>query len=383
MDLATVAALKTLNVTTMQHRRFIHFARGQGLIPGPRCRYYGAMASPKHVTLVEVAKASGFSIGTVSLALRNSPLLLEETKKAIVTSAEKLGYHPNPRVSALMAHIRRSRKVHQGERLAFVWLEATEEETRAGLFVEYFNGAKARAEQLGYALEPFRLNTPKMTAERLERILVARGIVGVVFSPMLHAAHFELKWNWQNFAAAVIGNASCDPDLHRAGFNHYLAIRGLLQQIAGKGHKAPAAVFSREADERAKHALSAAFIANHPAGSAKAAARIFFVERTPSELSRPWLTRCRADALITHADYYRSWQKTTHARTLPEVYLIDATFDGPNCAGIDQGEAVIAASAVDLVVAQLLRNERGAPPDAQALLFAGHWRGIRPLTPRA
>jgi LacI family transcriptional regulator len=350
------------------------------LILSRRHRYYGDMASLKHVTLVQVAKASGFSVGTVSLALRNSPLLLEETKKTITALAEKLGYHPNPRVSALMAHIRRSRKVHEGERLAFVWLEATEEETKGGLFLEYLKGARARAEQLGYALEQFRLNTPKMTTERLERILVARGIVGVVLSPMLHAAHFKLSWNWQNFAAAVIGNASCHPDLHRAGFNHYLAIRALLQQIAQRGHVLAAAVFSREADERAKRALSAAFIANHPAGPAKAAALIFFVERAPTELPSSWLTRCRADALITHADYYQSWQKTGHAPALPEIFLIDATPGGPSCAGIDQGEAVIAASAVDLVVAQLLRNERGAPLDAQALLFAGHWREVRPPT---
>jgi len=105
------------------------------------------------------------------------------------------------------------------------------------------------------------------------------------------------------------------------------------------------------------------------------------VERTPTELPSAWLARCRADALITHADYFQSWQKTSHAQALPDVFLIDATPDGPSCAGIDQGEAVIAASAVDLVVAQLLRNERGVPQDAQALLFAGHWRDVSPPTP--
>lgn len=332
------------------------------------------MPSPKHVTLTQIAKAAGLSIGTVSLALRDSPLLLDETKRAVRATAEKLGYRPNPRVSALMAHIRRAKKVHQGERLAFVWLEATQEETRGGLFSEYLNGARARAEHLGYALEEYRVNTPGITPGRLERILVARGIVGVVFSPMLHAAYFELPWDFNNFAAAVIGHASCRPDLHRAGFNHYLAVRALLQQMIQRGHTHPAAVLSREADQRARGAMSAAFLSNHPAGPVEAARRIFFVEHTPAELTSRWLTRLKPDALITHGDYYSAWRKSEVGTKLPPAYLIDVRPDGPRCPGIAQGEAVIAASAVDLVVGQLLRNERGVPADAQALLFAGHWR---------
>jgi len=332
------------------------------------------MPDPKHVTLTQIAKAAGLSIGTVSLALRDSPLLLVETKRVVRATADKLGYRPNPRVSALMAHIRRAKKVHQGERLAFVWLEATQEEIRRGLFSEYLNGAKARAEHLGYAIEEYRINTPGLTPARLERILVARGIVGVIFSPMLHAAYFELPWDFSHFAAAVIGNASCRPDLHRAGFNHYLAVRALLQQMIQRGHSHPVAVLSREADQRAKGAMSAAFLSNHPAGPIEAARRIFFIEHTPAELTARWLVRCKPDSLVTHGDYYNTWRKSGAELKLPPTYLIDVRSDGPRCPGIAQGEAVIAASAVDLVVGQLLRNERGVPADAQALLFPGHWR---------
>jgi LacI family transcriptional regulator len=334
--------------------------------------YVRVMAPVRHVTLAQVAKAAGFSIGTVSLALRNSPLILEETRKMVAAAAEKLGYHPNPRVSALMAHIRRAKKVHRGERLAFVWLEATEEELDDGLFAEYVIGARARAEHLGYTLEEFRLNSPRMTAERLQHILIARGIVGVVLSPMLHGAHFQLSWDWRNFAAAVIGNASCQPDLHRAGFNHYLAMRLLLQQMKQRGHDQPVAVLSREADDRAKRAISAAFLSNHSLGPAKASGRIFFIERSAAELSLDWVAERKPDALITHVHYHRVWRKGGYASLLPATYFLDVRPGGPG-EGIDQGEAVIAASAVDLVVAQLLRNERGAPADAQALLFAGHW----------
>ena len=51
------------------------------------------MPDPKHVTLTQIARAAGLSIGTVSLALRDSPLLLAETKRVVRATAEKLGYH--------------------------------------------------------------------------------------------------------------------------------------------------------------------------------------------------------------------------------------------------------------------------------------------------
>jgi len=42
-------------------------------------------------------------------------------------------------------------------------------------------------------------------------------------------------------------------------------------------------------------------------------------------------------------------------------------------AGVDQGYEVIAGHAVDLVVAQLQRNERGLPEAPRAVLFPGRW----------
>jgi len=42
-------------------------------------------------------------------------------------------------------------------------------------------------------------------------------------------------------------------------------------------------------------------------------------------------------------------------------------------AGVNQGYEIIAGHAVDLVVAQLQRNERGLPEAPRALLFPGRW----------
>jgi LacI family transcriptional regulator, galactose operon repressor len=58
----------------------------------------------KHVTLVEVARKSGFSPATVSIVLNDAPLsrhVAARTKQHIRETAKALGYHPNPTARSL------------------------------------------------------------------------------------------------------------------------------------------------------------------------------------------------------------------------------------------------------------------------------------------
>ena len=48
---------------------------------------------------------------------------------------------------------------------------------------EIYMAARKRAQELGYQLEPFYLNEPGMTGQRLTKILFTRNIHGVVVSP--------------------------------------------------------------------------------------------------------------------------------------------------------------------------------------------------------
>src|SRR5829696_6510312 len=102
-----------------------------------------------HVTFRQIAKASGLAVATVSYALRNDPKIPAATIARVHATAEEMGYRPNPRVAALMAHIRRARPVATGERIGFIWL------ARPGAYVRTHQGARQRAEQLGYELEDF------------------------------------------------------------------------------------------------------------------------------------------------------------------------------------------------------------------------------------
>ena len=106
------------------------------------------------VTTTQIAARAGVSRTTVSFALRNNPKIPKKTADLVRAIAQQLGYRPNPRVAAVMAHIRRARAVPAGERIAFVWVHTSRAESARDLFLQrVFLGAKARAEALGYSLE--------------------------------------------------------------------------------------------------------------------------------------------------------------------------------------------------------------------------------------
>jgi LacI family transcriptional regulator len=326
-----------------------------------------------HVTMTQIAAAAGVARATVSYALRGDRKIPTGTAAKIVATAERLGYRPNPRVSALMAHIRRSRPITGGEHIAYLWVNA-----RPGkrTFPAMFEGAQARAEQLGYTLEEFWLDTPGLRAIRLGQIIRARGITGLLISPILDDyPKFTIDWDWDQFAPAIIGNAACTPELHHAGHHHFAAMRVAVQALRDLGIRHIATLLDLDINERAKRALSAAFLEHHPM-PAQARRWLRVLPRDNFFGVTTWLRETRPAALITTFNRARLLERRSLAgRFCPKCIVLDRPAGGCRWPGIEQGEEVIAANAVDLVVAQLQRNERGVPENVKMLLFPGRWIG--------
>jgi LacI family transcriptional regulator len=188
------------------------------------------MPEPAFVTLKQIAARAKQSVATVSYALRGHPKIPEATRERVRAVADALGYRPNPRVASLMAHIRGAQARPHAERIGFIWVHTTRRIAARDPFLRLvFNGARRRAEQAGFALEEFWTNDPGMTDRRLQEILRARGIVGVVLSPVTTAeSSLAFEWDWGCFAPAVIGNVTWTPELHHAGHHHYFGMRMAL-----------------------------------------------------------------------------------------------------------------------------------------------------------
>src|SRR5579862_415818 len=100
------------------------------------------------VTLRMVAAGANFHPSTVSLALRNDPRLPAETRRRIHEVARRMGYAPNPLVSALMSQVTK-RKVGYRGTLAYLHTLAPKD-SRFGyrVYRNYRAGAGRRAGEL-------------------------------------------------------------------------------------------------------------------------------------------------------------------------------------------------------------------------------------------
>ena len=324
-----------------------------------------------HVTLTQVAAAAGVSVATTSYSLRNDRRIPRTTAVRVQAVARRLGYRPNPRVSALMAHIRRAQPVTVGERIAFLWIDAVPGERPYRVI---FEAARERATQLGYSMEEFWRKAPGVSAQRLQKILHSRGIAGLLISPScLPDPKFRIDWNWNLFSAAVIGTAESEPELHHSGHHHYGGMRLAMLKLQAMGKRRIVGLLDKRIEERARRARSAAFLAYHPLPNR---AWDFLAQEDGEQLSHlpAWIRQRKPDAIVAARVIIESllnqgWNPS--AKTT--VVLLDSVPNPWGFGGIDQGEQVIATNAVDLVAGQLQRNERGVPENVKMLLFAGRW----------
>ena len=279
------------------------------------------------VTLRAVARRAGLSLATVSYALRAHPKIPPATRELVAAAALELGYRPNSRVAGLMAHIRGAGVWPRVERIAFVWVHTSRRVAAENPYLRaVFKGAVARAERLGFALEEFWTDDAGMKEPRLQEIIVARGIAGVLLSPVLTpVTSLALEWDWSQFAAVVIGNVTWTPELHHVGHHHFFAMRTVLLELVKLGYTRPAAVVDAVIDERAKHAWTGAFFARLQVATLR-------------------------------------WSANLPA----------------NIGGIDQCDELLGAQAVELLIAQLHHNERGPPRHPGMMLFPGQWMAPAP-----
>lgn len=76
----------------------------------------------------DIAKVSGYSLTSVSFALRGDPRLPEATRAKIVAVAKSLGYRPNARVAELMESVRRQCPLGELRAdLALCWYDVSRE----------------------------------------------------------------------------------------------------------------------------------------------------------------------------------------------------------------------------------------------------------------
>ncbi|AHF94490.1 hypothetical protein OPIT5_17560 [Opitutaceae bacterium TAV5] len=331
-------------------------------------------------TLRQIARKAGVSLSTVSYALRQHANVSPEMQKRVAAVAAKLGYATDPRLMSLMAHVRAARMDEKREVLALVWPEQSRESTRESLYFHWvYGGVAERAEQLGFSVEEFWPHQEHMPLTRLLDVLFARGIYGLVFAPASHPPTGIETADFSRVAVAKIGLAEWPVRFHLSAHNHFMGMTLAMRALAAAGFRRPAALVRKHVHDLNLGAYEAAFLQNHPCrGTQKGrrlAERLFLLMADPRSLEgvKEWLLREEPDVLL--CSDIAPWPASMESR-MPRVrwasLLRSAETGG---AGVEQEYAQVAANAVDLVMEQLNRNERGIPSIPKTLLTNGRWHG--------
>ncbi len=270
-----------------------------------------------------------------------------------------------------MAQLRSDRVEEGSAAIAFVTSRPISEEiaTLRG----YYQGAAERARLLGYSPVEFCLNAEGMTDQRLDRILRARAISGVLLMPRSENDKASLELDWDRYALSTIGFSREQPKVHRASVNHYadmeLVMRKLRDQIEVRrvGLALP-----RSLSERIRHIWLAAFLACQATDPCLTpdVPICLFPDGSAKEI-KAWLLTHQPDILITcHNEARRALAELE--TKIPLVHL-DCGTQKDSPPGIRQNWEMVGAAAIDQIVGQIHRNERGLPSHPQTTSIASDW----------
>ncbi|HEY9250215.1 MAG TPA: LacI family DNA-binding transcriptional regulator [Rariglobus sp.] len=340
---------------------------------------------PRRTTLRDIATAAGVDISTVSRALRNSPSVRPVTRAEIQKIATALGYIPDPAMSALVAYRKGVQASPYQSTLA--WLDNWP--VRGGLrkiqsFNEYFIGATERANRFGYKVEEFFLQEKGMTPARMGAILRARNIQGIIVPPQQHDS-VEFNFDFTHFSAVALGYSLRPALLHVVTNHQFLSITLAVKKLRALGYRRIALYLYADWDKKVNEGYSSGFLATQKKLPAKDCIPAYLYdgsESVPEEIIaakfRDWFARARPEAIITQGLHPEvvNWLKPLGLQVPRDVGIVDLSAhpDQPDISGIYQNDRLIGATAADLVIGMLQRNEQGLPATLIYTQVDGVWQ---------
>lgn len=324
----------------------------------------------------DIARAARVSQVAVSLALRGDRSISPELRRRVKAIARKIGYRANPYVSTLMSHIRASRKpADKGEMALIIDLFREKEWLRNESYRVYHRGAARRAAELGFHLERFSLMEPEMTPERIDRILYARGIRGVILAPP-YLGNRRLHMAWDRYACVGTGYAWEQQQFDRVAHEHDQNVVTAFQKLAELGYsRIGLSVPTFFANGRGARWLDGYLVCQYrlPA-SRRVPLFVGSVEENSFDAFRAWQSKWQPDVVLTLYGHEQEWLEKMRLRIPRDIGLACVIRPpGSEFAGIDDHYDEIGAATVELVASKIAFNQYGIPAKPRLILIEGHW----------
>lgn len=323
-------------------------------------------------SLRDIADDVGVSTMTVSRALRGRPGVSEEMRERIRSSAEKLGYRPDPVLLRLMHHLRDRRGAGLAAVVAAITDFTTAEEPPYCQRLR--RHAAARARELGFQFSVLRVDGAKHAWESLPRVLQARGVDGVLLLPMRQPLSLPAR-AWRGCAIVAATSSVLDPVFHRVTPDHAANARLLVSRLVARGHRRIGFVGTATHSQRTHDAFPSALAWHHARLGLACPPLIHAPDAAPSLVD--WFLANRPDVIVVGraGDLARHRAELARDGRSPAWALAGALPPAGEFGGLDERHDLIGAAAIDVLAGLVARGERGAPAVATTISLPGAWIG--------
>lgn len=323
------------------------------------------VAKPLNMSSVrELARSLGLSHTTVSDALRKNPRVRKETRQRVLIAAEKAGYRYNPLAGALMSQMRRKGVTAFQGVLAVVDFVSMEE--RTGVDVRFNNqlleGAKDKANQLGFKTEVFVIPKEKLSVSRLDRILNSRGINGLLVLPAWGSPEIALL-NWDHYTGVYTDYISEEPALDLVCPDYFGSMMLAMSRIRQYGYRRPGFVVDGKLDRRLLYRWEGAFRMFNLHIDGFDAVEPLIADHLNEAAFKNWFEKNRPDVVLCHRHQVKHWMDSMGLK-IPDTHgfcSLNVTLSTEPVSGLDLRARKIGQRAVEHLIAKLRRNDYGIP----------------------
>lgn len=334
--------------------------------------------TPIRPTLRSLAAEAGVSAMTFSLALRNSPQIGEATRSRLKRLARLRGYRPDPMIAKLMHYLR----LHAPARSQANLCGLVQDFPSDNLRIQHFGtrlreGLARRAESLGFAFGTIAL-TGETVPGQLQRVLLNRGVEGIVLMPMAGQRDLNALLDWSHFSTIAVTASVVAPHFPSVVPNHFDNMLRACRELTRRGYRRLGLAISKDWDERVRHRWTGGITWQNEFGQTLPVPP--FIAKTggphPSDPRLlDWLSRYKPDAIIVDAIEPSVWRRVLRAFPSGHRPAL-VTMNWPNAeadAGVDQRAEIIGGVAIELLAGMISRGERGVPPLANVTMIEGDW----------
>lgn len=329
-------------------------------------------------SLRTLAALAGVTSMTVSLALRDHPSISAATRARLKKLAAEQGYQPDPTVAKLMHHLRTRRGQRTQASLCGLRLRPAPLTPQGYDYGQQaVEGARRRAESLGFRFTEMFIDEPGIAPRRLQRILASRGVEGLVLLPMVQPVALPRLLDWSMFSTVAATSSVLAPRFHTVIPDQFSNMLQLCRRLNERGLLRLGLATHTDHDVRVEHRVAAAHGWHNTVHRRQPIGALSIDRRALDRRALAgWVEANALDVVISDSEH----DLDLIASALPgrwrrRLTLVSTSVHPPlaRYPGINEKPEEVGAAAIEALAAMIQRGERGVPAAARTVLIPGEF----------